>query len=334
MLSNMPHITFGFSWALYLLLLVPLLIIFYWYKKEKYQGEMKMSGIEWVSGLRKSKKVLLYHLPFILRIIAITLLIIALSRPQIKLSRHESSVEGIDIVISLDISTTMLSEDFRPNRLEAAKAVALDFIEGRKNDRIGLVVFSGESFTQCPLTTDHVSLKNLFLGVKSGLLDDGTAIGDGLATAVARLRNSNAISKVIILLTDGLNNSGLISPITAAELAKTMGVRVYTIGVGSYGMAPYPFKTPYGIQYQNIPVEIDEQLLKSISNMTGGKYYRATDKNKLEEIYKDIDKLEKTKIDVIEFSRKREIFFPFLLASFVIFTIEILLRYLYLKKIP
>ncbi|MDP4266880.1 MAG: VWA domain-containing protein, partial [Bacteroidota bacterium] len=243
-------------------------------------------------------------------------------------------VEGIDIVLSFDISPSMLSEDFKPNRIEAAKKVANEFIDGRPQDRIGLVIFAGESFTQCPLTTDHAVLKNLFYKINSDMLEDGTAIGMGLATAINRLKESKAKSKVIILLTDGVNNTGTISPMTSAELAKLYGIRVYTIGVGTYGEAPYPFKTPFGIQYQNIPVEIDEALLKDIAQMTNGKYYRATNNKKLREIYNDIDKLEKSKIEVTEYHRKKLTYLPWSLLAGIILFGELLLRYTVFKKIP
>jgi Ca-activated chloride channel family protein len=228
----------------------------------------------------------------------------------------------------------MLAEDLKPNRIEAAKKVAEDFIDSRPTDRIGLVVFGGESFTQCPLTTDHSVLKNLFTGIQSGMLIDGTAIGEGLATAVNRIRNSTAKSKVIILLTDGVNNIGAIAPETAGEIAKTFGIRVYTIGVGTRGMAPYPFKTPFGIQYQNMEVQIDEAVLQKIAQDTDGKYFRATNTSKLKDVYKEIDKMEKTKIDVTEFRKHTEEFYPWALIALLLLVADITLRLTLFKNLP
>jgi Ca-activated chloride channel family protein len=271
---------------------------------------------------------------FVTRLLAITLLIIALARPQTNLNRQSVSVEGIDLVIALDISGSMLAQDLRPNRLDAAKDVAMEFIDGRPNDRIGLVIFSGESFTQCPITTDHAVLKNLFMEIKSGMIDDGTALGDGLALAVSRLKDSKAVSKVIILLTDGVNNMGSVDPLSAAEIAKLFGIRVYTVGIGTMGYAPYPVQTPFGIQLQRMKVEIDEQLLVKISSMTDGKYFRAQNTSKLRQIYKEIDKMEKTRIDVTEFRKKKEEFLPLVLISFILLAFEGISRYIILKTIP
>ena len=245
----------------------------------------------------------LRHLPYLLKIIASTLLIIAIARPQSSTNWEESTTEGIDIVLAMDISGSMLAQDLKPDRLEASKNVAMDFISKRINDRVALVIFAGESFTQCPLTTDHNVLINLFKDVKSGMIDDGTAIGMGLATAVNRLKDSEAISKVIILLTDGVNNSGMVPPLTAAEIAEKFDIRVYTIGVGTEGFAPYPFQTPFGIQYQEVEVKIDEKTLQDIATLTNGKYFRATNNNSLKEIYKDIDALEKSKIEKKKFKK-------------------------------
>ncbi|MFV0396985.1 MAG: vWA domain-containing protein, partial [Bacteroidales bacterium] len=232
------------------------------------------------------------------------------------------------------ISGSMLAEDLKPNRLEAAKEVATSFINGRQNDNIGLVVFAGESFTQCPLTIDHTVLINLFQGIKSGMIEDKTAIGLGLANSVSRIKDSQAKSKVVILLTDGSNNHGEIAPVTAAEIARTFGIRVYTIGVGTIGTAPYPFQTPFGIQYQNVPVDIDEKSLQQIATMTGGAYFRATDTQSLKTIYDEIDQLEKTKLNVKQFSKKQEEYKEYALLAFVILLAEVLLRYLLLKRIP
>ena len=266
--------------------------------------------------------------------VAVALLIVILARPQSTNSWSNSSTEGIDIMLAMDISGSMLAQDLKPNRLEAAKDVAASFINGRPNDNIGLVVFSAESFTQCPLTTDHTVLLNLFKDIQSGMIQDGTAIGLGLANAESRIKDSHAKSKVIILLTDGSNNAGEIAPVTAAEIAKTFGVRVYTIGVGTKGMAPYPFQTAFGVQYQNIPVEIDEATLKQIASTTGGQYFRATDNASLKEIYSEIDQMEKTKISVQEYSKKQEEYKNWALLVFALLLVEILLRNTLLRNIP
>ena len=271
--------------------------------------------------------------PFILKIIAFSLLIIALARPQSSISWEESTTSGIDIILAMDISGSMLAQDLKPDRLEASKNVAMEFISKRINDRVGLVIFAGESFTQCPLTTDHNVLINLFQDVKGGMVDDGTAIGMGLATSVNRLKESQAISKVIILLTDGINNSGMVPPLTAAEIAQKFGIRVYTIGVGTEGFAPYPFQTPFGIQYQDVEVKIDEKTLQDIATLTDGKYFRATNNNSLKEIYKDIDKLEKSKIKITEFHKRSEKFLPFALWALTLLFLAFILQITYFKKI-
>jgi len=288
----------------FFLILIPFgLLIWYVFKNKKNTSEIIFSNLDSLQQTKTIKNQL-RHVPHIFKILAILLLIIALARPQSSTNWEESTTEGIDIILSMDISGSMLAEDLKPNRLEASKDVAMDFISKRRNDRVGLVIFSGESFTQCPLTTDHNVLVNLFKDVKSGMVEDGTAIGMGLATAVNRLKDSDAISKVIILLTDGVNNKGVVAPFTAAEIAKKFGIRVYTIGVGTEGYAPYPFQTPFGIQYQDVEVQIDEETLQNIATVTDGKYFRATNNSKLKEIYKDIDKLEKSKIEVTEFHKR------------------------------
>lgn len=319
---------------LFLLLLLIPAIAWYVLKRNKSHATLQVSNSYALDTLRKSWKERLVHLPFILKMIAFVMLVLVLSRPQSTNSWQNVSTEGIDIVITLDISSSMLAEDLRPNRLEAAKTVASNFISGRPNDNIGLVVFSAESYTQCPLTTDHTVLLNLFGGIKSGIIEDGTAIGLGLANAVNRIKDSKAKSKVIILLTDGTNNRGDIDPITAAELAKTFGIRVYTIGIGTHGKAPYPFQTAYGVQYQNIDVVIDEQPLKQIAGLTGGEYYRATNNNSLKSIYTEIDKLEKTKFNVKEYSKKNEEFYLFGLICLSLLIAEILLRNTLLRRLP
>lgn len=320
---------------LYLLLLLIPLIGWYIWKLRKNQASLQVSDTAAFDAPEaKSWKVYLRHLPFVLRMFAIALVIVILARPQSTDNWSSSTTEGIDIVMAMDISTSMLAEDLKPNRLEAAKNVAAAFINGRPNDNIGLVIFAGESFTQCPLTTDHAVLLNLFKDIQSGMIEDGTAIGLGLANAVSRIKDSQARSKVIILLTDGVNNRGEIAPVMAAEIAKTFGVRVYTIGVGTQGEAPYPFPTAFGIKYQNIPVEIDESTLKQIATTTGGQYFRATDNSSLKEIYSEIDQLEKTKISVQEFSKKQEEYKNWALLVFALLLVEILLRNTLLRNIP
>ncbi|MFH0866897.1 MAG: VWA domain-containing protein [Bacteroidota bacterium] len=314
---------------------IPLMIVWYWLRHRANNADIQISDTSVFTKAPRTFRQRMYHGLFIMRMLAVALLIVAMARPQTSSSSTDVSVEGIDIVMAMDISGSMLAEDFKPNRLEASKEVAMDFIDGRPNDRIGLVVFSSEAFTQCPLTTDHSVMKNLFKDIYSGMIDDGTAIGDGLATAVNRLRTSEAVSKVIILLTDGINNTGSIDPTTAAEIAKLYGMRLYAIGVGTLGMAPYPFKNSMGgITYQNVDVKIDETLLKSMTEFTGGKYFRATSKTKLEEIYKEIDKLEKSKIDVTEFSRKTEQFLPLAMAALVLLVLELFSRYMIYRSIP
>ena len=316
----------------YLLIIPVVYSIWYFFKRKNINSEILFSNL---GSLNKTKtlKNRLRDLPQIFNILAICLLIIALARPQSSTNWEESTTEGIDIVLSMDISGSMLAEDLKPNRLEASKDVAVDFISKRVNDRIGLVIFSGESFTQCPLTTDHNVLINLFKDVKSGMVEDGTAIGMGLATAVNRLKDSDAISKIIILLTDGVNNKGVVAPFTAAEIAKQFGIRVYTIGVGTEGYAPYPFQTPFGVQYQDVEVQIDEETLQNIATVTDGKYFRATNNSKLKEIYKDIDKLEKSKIEVTEFHKRSEEFSNFAIPAFIILLFGFILEKTYLKQI-
>ena len=320
----------------YLFLLLLLIPVVFWYIREMYKSDasLQISSHRNLQLKSKSLKIKLLHLPFILRTLAILLLTIALARPQASNSWRTESTEGIDIMMALDISGTMMAEDLKPNRLKASKDVAAEFILSRPNDNIGLVVFAGESFTQCPLTTDHAVLVNLFNGIDYGLIDDGTAIGLGLANAVNRLKDGKSKSKVIILLTDGSNNSGDIAPITAAEIAKTFGIRIYTIGVGSYGQVRIPVQTPIGIQYQLMDSEFDEKSLQEIATMTEGQYFRATNNSKLRNIYQEIDKLEKTKINVREYSKKNEEFYVFALIALLLLLLEILLRNTFLKRIP
>jgi Ca-activated chloride channel family protein len=331
MFSNIEFANPGF---LYLLVLIPLLIAWYWFRQGKSIPTMQVSGTEAFESTPKSIRHYLYHSMFIFRLIAITLLIIAFARPQSTTKRQNVSIEGIDIVLGLDISGSMLAQDLKPDRLEAAKNVSLDFFTGRPNDRIGLVVFAGEAFTQCPLTTDHVIIEDMLDDIKSGIIQDGTAIGDGLATAINRLKESQAISKVIILLTDGQNNAGSIAPLSAAEIAKIYGIRIYTIGVGTMGFAPYPVQTPFGIQYQNMEVKIDEDLLQKVANMTDGKYFRATDNTRLKEVYQEIDQLEKSKIDVTEFRKKHEEFLSLAVIALVLLALETIFRLTLFRSIP
>lgn len=320
----------------YLFLLLVILPVVAWYviKRKKRHAAIQVSNSFAFENIGRSWRERIEHLPFIIRTLTLVLIILVLARPQSTNSWQNVTTEGIDIVLALDISSSMLAEDLKPNRLEAAKTVASNFISGRPNDNIGLVVFSAESFTQCPLTTDHTVLLNLFGGIKSGMIEDGTAIGLGLATSVSRLKDSKAKSRVIILLTDGTNNRGDIDPVTAAELARTFGLRVYTIGIGTRGKAPYPFQTAYGVQYQNIDVVIDEEPLKQIAGITGGEYYRATDNNSLKGIYTEIDKLEKTKFNVKEYSKKNEEYRLFALIGLLMLLAEMLLRITILRRIP
>jgi Ca-activated chloride channel family protein len=327
--------TFANPHYLYLLLLLIPLTAWYIFRLRKKQASLQVSTTQAFDTKKISTlKVYLRHIPFVLRMVAVGLIIVILARPQSTNNWENRNAEGIDIMLTMDISSSMLSLDLKPNRLEAAKNVAMAFINGRPNDNIGLVVFSRESFTQCPLTTDHAVLLNLFKDIQSGMITDGTAIGLGLANAVSRMKDSKAISKVIILLTDGSNNAGEIAPVTAAEIARTFGIRVYTIGVGTRGEAPYPFQTPMGVQYQNIPVDIDEPTLKQISSVTGGQYFRATDNSSLKSIYEEIDQMEKTKINVQQFSKKQEEYMPFAMAIFLLLAFELLLRNTLLRNIP
>jgi Ca-activated chloride channel family protein len=316
-----------------LLLLIPM-IGWYIQKLRKSQASLRLSSSEGFEKAPNTYKIYLRHLPFVLRLLAFSLVVVALARPQTTNSWNTSTTEGIDIMMSLDISSSMLAMDLSPDRIEAAKDVAASFINGRQTDNIGLVVFAGESFTQCPLTTDHAVLLNLLKDVHCGMIEDGTAIGHGLATAVSRLKDSQAKSKVIILLTDGTNNRGEIAPVTAAEIAKTFGIRVYTIAVGTIGEAPYPQQTPFGIQTGMMKVEIDEHTLTQIAQITGGLYFRATNTKALKGIYQEIDQMEKTKMSVQEYSKKQEGYTFFALLGLCWFLLELLLKYTILKNIP
>ena len=327
------HIYFAQPAFFGLLVLLPVLIYWEWKKSDGAQATIMVSSVGQFRGARSWKNTL-RPLPFIFRMLALACVIIALARPQTRNDEQLVTGEGIDIVLCLDISGSMLAQDFTPNRMEAAKNVAGQFIDQRPTDRIGLVIFSGESFTMCPLTTDRIVLKTQLANVQSGLLEDGTAIGSGLATGVDRLRNSPSKSKVIILLTDGENNGGLIDPNTAKEIAKSIGVKVYTIGMGTEGFAPVPVQTPAGIVYQKEKVNIDEKLLTQIATETGGRYYRAKDNESLKNIYGEIDQLEKSKIETTTLRRYTEQFYPFALAAALLVLLELLLRWTLLRKFP
>ncbi len=329
-------LTFAFPIFLIILPFVVGILIFLYIKKlSKLEPTIAFSQLTSVfSELQPTFKEKLIHLPFILRMLAISLIFIALSRPQNFSSGETVNSEGIDISMLLDISGSMLAEDLKPNRLEAAKNVIGEFISERENDRIGLVIFSRESFTQCPLTIDYSVLLGLLKDVQSGMLEDGTAIGSAIANGINRLKDSKVKSKVLILLTDGVNNSGEVDPITAAQIAKEFGIRIYTIGLGTRGTAPYPVQTPFGIQYQQVPVEIDEQVLSTISGTTNGKYFRATNNRKLEEIYKEIDKLERSKIDIVSYRNASEKFYIFAELALILLLLEFLLQKFYLRVNP
>ena len=321
-----------------LLLLIPYIIWYVMYRK-KSEPTMRMSDTFAFRYAPKSWKVRLMPLQMLLRTLAFVMVVLVLARPQTQNSWKDQSVEGIDIMLAMDVSTSMLAEDLKPNRIEAAKQVAAEFISGRPNDNIGLTIFAGESFTQCPMTTDHASLLNLLQNVRTdiaqrGLIEDGTAIGMGLANAVSRLKDSKAKSKVVILLTDGSNNRGDISPMTAAEIAKSLGIRVYTIGVGTNKVAPYPMPVAGGVQYVNIPVEIDNETLNSIAQATNGDFYRATNTRELHNIYREIDQLEKSKLNVKKFSKKYDVYQPFAVVAIIALLLELLLRITIFRRIP
>lgn len=327
------NIEFAYPLVLVLLAVIPVLIFWYIRKYSRKHGTLTISSLQQVPE-QQSFKAMLRHLPFILRLLAIASIIVALARPQTRNDEELVSGEGVDIVLCIDVSGSMLAQDLLPNRMEAAKEVAANFISNRPTDRIGLVIFSGESFTLTPLTTDQTNLKAQIYNIKSGLLEDGTAIGMGLATSVERLKESKAKSKVVILLTDGENNGGFIDPNTAKELAKSLNVKVYTIGVGTDGMAPVPVQTQMGIVMQHERVNIDEKLMTQIANETGGRYFRAKDNEGLRNIYTEIDKLEKSKVEVTALRRYNEKFFPFALAAIGFLFLEALLKFTVFKKFP
>lgn len=327
------NISFSQPYFLWLLLLIPIMIWWNSFYGKRRQAAFKVSATHSVSGLQTFRNMMV-NLPFIFRLLAIASLVFALARPQVKFQEQQTEGEGIDIILCIDVSGSMTAQDFKPNRMEAAKNVAMDFVSHRPTDRIGIVIFAGESFTQCPLTTDQYVLRSQIQQIRNGLLEDGTAIGSGLATSVDRLRNSKSKSKIIILLTDGVNNGGLIDPSTAKEIAKTFKIKVYTIGVGTDGYAPTPQNTDLGVVIQNEKVSIDEKLLKNIADETGGQYFRATDNKSLTNIYKEIDKLEKSKVEITKFSRFTEKYYPLIFAALFFIFIELLLKYALVKKFP
>jgi len=325
---------FEYPELLYLeLILIPLIALYIWREIKGVSPALRVSVTEPWRGRGGRVKKAMRHLPFIFKVIALSMIILAIARPRSSSNVEKVDTEGIDIILTIDVSTSMLARDFKPDRISAAKDIAIEFIAQRPSDRMGIVVFAGESFTQCPLTTDRATLINMMKEVETGLIEDGTAIGNGLATAVARLKDSKAKSRVIILLTDGVNNRGEISPLMAAEIAKTYGIRVYTIGVGAMGMAPYPVMTPFGVEIQQVKVEIDEPLLKQIAEETGGRYFRATDNTKLLEIYGEINKMEKSKIAVDSFPIYKELFMTFAWIALIAIALEILTGLLITRRI-
>ncbi|MEW6702752.1 MAG: VWA domain-containing protein [Bacteroidota bacterium] len=327
-------IKFAYPFVLWLLFLLPVIAYWYWKKRDAISPNLTFSSLQIFGGAPKTLKEKLVHIPAWLRIAALAFFIIAAARPQSFSSGENIYTEGIDIAMLLDISGSMLAEDFKPNRVEAAKKVIDDFIAGRTNDKIGLVIFAGESFTQCPLTIDYNILRNLLKEIHTGMIEDGTAIGNAIANGVNRLKESKVKSKVIILLTDGVNNRGEVDPITAAQIAQKFGVRIYSVGVGTIGEAPYPFQTPFGIRYQMVPVEIDENVLKQISNITGGKYFRATNNRKLVEIYEEIDRLEKTRVEVTSYRNAKELFYGWAFIGLFLLLADVALSRTYLRKLP
>jgi Ca-activated chloride channel family protein len=326
---------FEYPRLLWLLVIPVLLVLHYIYiERSGRRPHMRVStAVPWRAHGR-SFMTFFRHVPFLLRTFALVMVVLAIARPRSSEEFSKVDTEGIDIVMAMDVSTSMLARDLTPDRINASKDIAIEFISQRPSDRMGIVVFAGESFTQCPLTTDRATLINLMKEVQTDLIEDGTAIGNGLATAVARLKDSDAKSRVVILLTDGVNNSGEVSPQTAAEIAKTYGVRVYTIGVGKEGMAPYPVMTPWGVQVQNMKVEIDEKLLKEVAESTGGRYFRATDNTKLAEIYSEINKMEKAKTTVDSFPVYKELFGSFAVWALLALLLELFLNWFVIRRLP
>ena len=326
---------FEYPHLLWLLVIPALLIVHYIYLELcGRRPHLRVSDIRYWKAGGKSVLSYLRHAPMLLRTVALSMIIIAIARPRSSSKMDKIDTEGIDIVLAMDVSTSMLARDFTPDRISAAKDIAIEFISQRPSDRIGIVVFAGESYTQCPLTTDRATLINLMKEIQTGLIEDGTAIGNGLATAVARMQGSDAKSRVVILLTDGVNNRGEITPQTAADIAKTYGIRVYTIGVGANGTAPYPVITPWGVQMQDVEVEIDQDLLKGIPETTGGRYFRATDNTKLSEIYSEINKMEKARTTIDSFPVYKELFMDFALVALICLLLEVVFNAFILKRLP
>lgn len=326
---------FEYPHLLWLLVIPALLIVHYIYLELcGRRPHLRVSDIRYWKAGGKSVLAYLRHAPMLLRTVALSMIIVAIARPRSSSKMDKIDTEGIDIVLAMDVSTSMLARDFTPDRISAAKDIAIEFISQRPSDRIGIVVFAGESYTQCPLTTDRATLINLMKEIQTGLIEDGTAIGNGLATAVARMQGSDAKSRVVILLTDGVNNRGEITPQTAADIAKTYGIRVYTIGVGANGTAPYPVITPWGVQMQDVEVEIDEDLLKGIAETTGGRYFRATDNTKLSEIYSEINKMEKARTTIDSFPVYKELFMDFALVALICLLLEVVFNAFILKRLP
>lgn len=326
---------FEYPHLLWLLVIPALLIVHYIYLELcGRRPHLRVSDIRYWKAGGKSVLSYLRHAPMLLRTVALSMIIIAIARPRSSSKMDKIDTEGIDIVLAMDVSTSMLARDFTPDRISAAKDIAIEFISQRPSDRIGIVVFAGESYTQCPLTTDRATLINLMKEIQTGLIEDGTAIGNGLATAVARMQGSDAKSRVVILLTDGVNNRGEITPQTAADIAKTYGIGVYTIGVGANGTAPYPVITPWGVQMQDVEVEIDEDLLKGIAETTGGRYFRATDNTKLSEIYSEINKMEKARTTIDSFPVYKELFMDFALVALICLLLEVVFNAFILKRLP
>lgn len=321
---------------LFWLMLVPAFLVLHyiWVELSGKRPHMRVSTVvPWTAG-RRSIMSVLRHVPFALRIFALVMIVVAIARPRSSQEMERVDTEGIDIILAMDVSTSMLARDFQPDRISASKDIAIEFISQRPSDRMGIVVFAGESFTQCPLTTDRATLINLMKEVQTDLIEDGTAIGNGLATAVARMKDSDAKSRVVILLTDGVNNRGEISPQMAAEIAKTYGIRVYTIGVGANGVAPYPVMTPWGVEVQNVEVEIDEALLSDIAEATGGRYFRATDNTKLAEIYSEINKMEKARTTIDSFPVYKELFGLYALLALLALLLELILKWFVIRRLP
>jgi len=330
-------ITFHNPEFLWLLLGLPLLAAWKWWRHKHTVAKVSIPNMDMFEGMKRSLRQRLSFLPFALRLLTLAVLIVAFARPQSSFRGHSENIEGIDIMLVIDISGSMMARDFQPNRLEAAKTVAADFVRSRSNDRIGIVVFAGESFTQAPLTIDRNILLSQIDAIQEAHrmgISDGTAIGDGLATAVNRLRHSPATSRTIILLTDGINNMGSIAPITAAEMASLFDMRVYTVGVGTIGKAPYPVQTPFGVQYQYVEVHIDEPMLIEMARLTGGQYFRATNNDKLKAVYTEIDKMEKTILSETIYENKADIFFPFLLIALCLCLTDIVFRHFILRIQP